>query len=45
MIRRKPTPKRECSTCAKQHTMGCPNSYECYSTEDKPHWKPKEAFK
>ena len=29
-----------CETCIKRQTMNCPNSELCYSTENKPHWKP-----
>ena len=30
---------KSCSKCEKQHTLDCPNSFYCYSTEDKPHFK------
>jgi hypothetical protein len=34
---------KECSNCKKHGTMACPNSFYCYSTEDKPHFEPKDA--
>ena len=30
---------RKCDDCAKHGTMACPNSFYCYSTEDKPHFE------
>lgn len=33
---------KECSNCRKQHTMDCPNSAECYATEDKPYFERKD---
>jgi hypothetical protein len=29
---------RDCCSCKKHSTMECPNSSECYSTEDKPQY-------
>lgn len=36
------TVQRTCGTCDKQHTMRCPNSSECYSIFERPHWEPKK---
>ena len=30
---------KSCNECEKQHTMDCPNSSYCYSTEGKPYFK------
>ena len=30
---------RKCDDCAKHGSMACPNSFYCYSTEDKPHFE------
>ena len=43
MFRKKVVPlniSRECSTCQYCKTMDCPNSKECYSTKNKPAYKP-----
>jgi len=32
---------RECNYCRKHGTMECPNSFYCYSTDDKPHFEPR----
>ena len=29
----------ECESCVKRKTMYCPNSVECYETENKPYWQ------
>lgn len=29
----------ECESCVKRKTMFCPNSIECYETENKPYWQ------
>ena len=29
----------ECETCIKRKTMYCPNSSECFNTENKPHYQ------
>jgi hypothetical protein len=42
MKRNKVKDNRTCDTCKKQHTMLCPNSYHCYSRDDKPYWEQKE---
>lgn len=31
--------KKECETCKHRKTMNCPNSYYCYSREDKPYYE------
>lgn len=31
--------KRECETCIKRKTMYCPNSSECFNTENKPYYQ------
>lgn len=31
--------KRECETCIKRKTMYCPNSSECFDTENKPYYQ------
>jgi hypothetical protein len=33
---------RECCECANQHSMNCPNSFDCYSTKSKPYFKRKK---
>jgi hypothetical protein len=34
--------QKDCYSCAKQHTMKCPNSSKCYSLDDKPYWEPNK---
>ena len=34
-------PPNICQACRKYRTMDCPNSSECYATEDKPYFEPK----
>lgn len=36
---------RSCSNCEKYGSMRCPNSFYCYSTENKPFFKPKHNGK
>jgi len=36
---------RSCSNCEKYRSMRCPNSFYCYSTENKPFFKPKHNGK
>lgn len=36
---------RSCSNCEKYGSMRCPNSFYCYSTENKPFFKPKHNEK
>ena len=31
--------ERECEACIKRKTMYCPNSSECFDTDDRPHWE------
>ena len=38
----KATESESCDQCQHQHTMQCPNSNECYSTQNKPYFKQKE---
>ena len=33
--------KIDCVNCEKHKTMECPNSFYCYSTEDKPYFRLK----
>lgn len=33
---------KECSNCKKQHSIECPNSIECYATENKPYFERKD---
>lgn len=35
----------KCLYCEYQHTMDCPNSQYCYSTEEKPYFKLKHIYK
>lgn len=32
-----------CRTCVHKGRMSCPNSFECWAKEDKPHWKLKRS--
>ena len=44
----KPTKKDNsprCHNCERWGTMDCPNSFYCYSTENKPFFKPKRNGK
>ena len=34
--------ERDCYYCIKRGTMHCPNSSECYATQDKPSFRTKE---
>lgn len=34
--------ERNCDTCRKRKTMDCPNSSECYETDNKPYYEKKE---
>lgn len=34
--------ERDCYYCIKRSTMYCPNSSECYATQDKPSFRTKE---
>lgn len=36
---------RSCSNCEKYGSMRCPNSFYCYSTENKPYFKSKHNGK
>ena len=35
----------KCIYCKKQHTMDCPNSQYCYSTDDKPYFELRSKYK
>ena len=41
MITMKKETPHECSTCAKQHGMACPNSFYCYEKTSKAFWEKK----
>jgi len=36
--------EKECENCINHGTMDCPNSFYCYSTEDKPYFVAKEGW-
>lgn len=44
-IRRELIEKRDCSVCVHRGTMDCPNSSLCWSTTDKPYFKPEREEK